>query len=113
MDEAIDHDPHHQRAKVPARAGQPSQHATVCGLVVQVRWLRIEFSGKGQNFVARYMVRTERSESTRSKIFERKGQRKASCKLNVSMVCGNLQFLVGPNSRIEAKGGWRTYSASC
>jgi hypothetical protein len=72
-DEAIGHHPHHQRAEVPARAGQAAQHAVGRGLLIEVHRLRIELGGESQDLVAGDMARAECSEPAGREIFEGQG----------------------------------------
>ena len=72
-DKAVEQHPHHDRAEMPARTGQPLQHRRVGGLLVQMHRLRIEFGGEGQNLLARDVARSERAEMAGREIFE--GQR--------------------------------------
>ena len=69
-DEAVEHHPHHDRAEMPARAGQPLEHRSAGGLLVEMHRLRVEFGGKGQDFLARDAARSERAETAGREVFE-------------------------------------------
>ena len=52
---------------------RPLQHRTLGGFLVQMHRLRVEFGGKGQNFLARDAARSESPEMAGREIFECQG----------------------------------------
>src|SRR5439155_18090113 len=55
---------------MPARTGQPLEHRSLGGLFVEMHRLRVEFGGKGQNFLARDAAWSEPAEMAGREIFE-------------------------------------------
>ncbi len=104
-DEAVEHHPHHDRAQMPAGAGQPLQHRARRRLFVEMHRLRIEFGGEREHFLARDMARTERAEAAGLKIFESQGHRSGLPEGSpiVAALCGNL-------NRVRVHG-YATYCA--
>src|ERR1700730_5491670 len=58
---------------MPARTGKSLQHRPRSRLFIEMHRLRIELSGKGQNFLARDAARSELAEMARLEVFEDKG----------------------------------------
>ena len=89
---AVEHHPHHDRAKMPARSRQALQHRALRGLFVEMHRLRIELGGKGQYLLARDVARSECAEMAGREIFE--GQRHdwglPEGSPIVAVICGNL-----------------------
>jgi hypothetical protein len=93
-DIAVEHHPHHDRAKMPAGSREAVEHRARRCLFVEVHRLRIELGGKSEDLLARDAARSECAEMAGRKIFKRQRHDGDWCEGGpiVAVICGNLNL---------------------
>ena len=114
-DKAVEHHPHHDRAKMPARAREALEHRSGCRLFVEMHRLRIEFGGKAKDLLAGNPARTKCPEMTGRKIFKAEHHDEDCRKegLIVAVICGNLNRPTRMTRAIWASTVFRCFCLTC